>query len=215
MDYPVMEALTGLLVSKTLDVTQYAEKVESLLSFYPQENVFAMYVPLGSHDTERILTRMGNNVDKTKLAYLFQFAFPGVPAIFYGDEIGMDGGKDPACRGAFLWDENKWNADIRNLIKTLIRLRKDHNALRRGDYCRVEHTSNESCYAFMRKTPDNQVLVVMNASTNEQKLLIKTDEIGWDDGRRVNDLILPTLQYTVIDHSIDITLPPWGGVWLA
>src|SRR4030042_4762509 len=173
VEYPVMEALTGLLASKTLDIPHFAERVEKLLTFYPEENVFAMYVPLGSHDTERILTRMGNNVEKTKLAYLFQFAYPGAPALFYGDEIGLEGGKDPACRGAFLWDEDLWNPDLHNCIKTLIRLRKNHHALRRGDYCRLNQLSNESCYAFMRKTPDNQVLVVMNASANEQRIIIK------------------------------------------
>jgi glycosidase len=51
-----------------------------------------MYVPIGSHDTERILIRIGSNLDETKLAYLFQFAYPGAPAIYYGDEIGLIGG---------------------------------------------------------------------------------------------------------------------------
>ena len=50
---------------------------------------------------------MGNNLDKTRLAFLFQFAYPGAPAIYYGDEIGLVGGKDPGCRGAFLWEETQ------------------------------------------------------------------------------------------------------------
>ena len=44
-----------------------------------------------------------------KLAFLFQFAFLGAPAVYYGDEIGLRGGKDPECRGTFPWDEGRWN----------------------------------------------------------------------------------------------------------
>jgi glycosidase len=109
MHYPVMEALTGLLLSQSMDAVHFAEKVEGLLSYYPHENVYAMYTPLGSHDTERILTKLGNDIKKARLAYLFQFAYPGAPAIYYGDEVVLTGGKDPGCRGAFPWDESKWN----------------------------------------------------------------------------------------------------------
>ena len=104
MNYPIMDALAGFLATNTLDAGHFAEKVEGLLSIYPHENAYAMYLPLGTHDTERILSRMGNNLDKTRLAFLFQFAYPGAPAIYYGDEVGLVGGKDPDCRGAFLWD---------------------------------------------------------------------------------------------------------------
>ncbi len=111
--------LAGLLATNTLDAAHFAEKVEGLLSFYPRDNAYAMYVPVDSHDTERILTRMGNNLNKTRLAYMFQFAYPGAPAIYYGDEIGLVGGKDPGCRGAFLWEETSWNIELRNFLKII------------------------------------------------------------------------------------------------
>ena len=215
MDYPVMDALAGLLASNSMNVPQFAEKVEGLLSYYPAENVNAMYVPVGSHDTERILTRMGNRVDKTKLAYLFQFAYPGAPAIYYGDEIGLAGGKDPGCRGAFLWEENKWNIEIHEFIKTLVRLRKQYIALRRGEYIKMKNISYPSCYAFVRKKADEQVLVIMNASVSDQRIIINTDEIGWEDGRRINDLIDPSKQYITTNHILEITIPAWEGIWLA
>ena len=118
MNYPVLDALIGLLVSNTMDVHQFSEKIDGLLSYYPRDHIYAMYVPVGSHDTERILTRMAS-IEKTKLVYLFQFAFPGAPAIYYGDEIGLSGGKDPDCRGAFLWDEKSWNFELPRLNKSI------------------------------------------------------------------------------------------------
>ncbi|MFZ0532061.1 MAG: glycoside hydrolase family 13 protein [Anaerolineales bacterium] len=214
MNYPVMDALAGLLTTNTLDAAHFAEKVEGLLSFYPRDNAYAMYVPVDSHDTERILTRMGNNLNKTRLAYMFQFAYPGAPAIYYGDEIGLVGGKDPGCRGAFLWEETSWNVELRNFLKTLINLRKNHIALRRGDYIGLEQNSNPASYAFARTTAEDKVLIIMNASANESKVNINVKKIGWEDGRVVVDLITAEKQYTISNHSILVTLPGWGGLWL-
>jgi glycosidase len=197
-----------------LDAAHFAEKVEGLLSFYPRDNAYAMYVPVDSHDTERILTRMGNNLNKTRLAYMFQFAYPGAPAIYYGDEIGLVGGKDPGCRGAFLWEETSWNVELRNFLKTLINLRKNHIALRRGDYIGLEQNSNPASYTFARTTAEDKVLIIMNASANESKVNINVKKIGWEDGRVVMDLITPEKQYTISNHSILVTLPGWGGLWL-
>jgi cyclomaltodextrinase len=214
MNYPIMEALAGFLATNTLDAAHFAEKVEGLLSLYPRDNAYAMYIPLDSHDTERVLTRMGNNLKKTRLAYLFQFAYPGAPAIYYGDEIGLVGGKDPGCRGAFVWEETKWNAELRNYLKTLVKLRKSHFALRRGNYIRLEQDTNPSCYAFARTSENDNVLVTMNASANEIKTIIRIDKICWEDGRGVNDLISPEKQYKIVNRSIELFLPAWGGIWL-
>jgi cyclomaltodextrinase / maltogenic alpha-amylase / neopullulanase len=214
MNYPIMDALTGLLATQSLDAVHYAEKVAGLLSLYPRENLFAMYTPLDSHDTERILTKMGNNLDKTKLAFLFQFAFPGAPAIYYGDEIGLVGGKDPGCRGAFIWEEASWNSELRRFVKDLINLRKDHPALRRGDFVTLEQAENPACYAFARTSSDESLLIVMNASDSEIGPTIKIDKLGWDEGRVVKDLLMPHSQYSVVNRSIEIKIPAWGGLWL-
>jgi glycosidase len=214
MNYPIMEAIAGFLATNTLDADHFAEKVEGLLNLYQHENAYAMYTPLDSHDTERILTRMGNNLAKTRLAYLFQFAYPGAPAIYYGDEIGLVGGKDPGCRGAFLWEETMWNTELLNYLKTLVRLRKNHIALRRGNYIRVDGNTNPTCYAFARSTADDKVLVIMNASASKLNPKISVEKIGWEDGRIVNDLVTSARHYKITNGSIELVLPAWGGVWL-
>jgi glycosidase len=214
MNYPVMDALIGLLVSNTMDVHQFSEKIDSLLSYYPRDHIYAMYVPVGSHDTERILTRMVS-IEKTKLVYLFQFAFPGAPAIYYGDEIGIRGGKDPECRGAFIWDEISWNFELRDLIKVLVDLRKRHGALRRGEFASVKNISNPACYAFLRKSFNDKVLIIMNTSNREQIIQIAADEMGWEEKQKLVDLINPSKEYFIANHILKINLPAWGGIWLA
>lgn len=214
MNYPVMEAISGLLTA-SMDVARFGEKIENSLTFCARENVYAMYVPLDSHDTERILTKLGDDMNKVRLAYLFQFAYPGAPAIYYGDEIGLTGGKDPGCRGAFTWDESKWNAGLRDYLKTLIKIRRERNALRNGDFQRVGKDLNPLCYAFLRKAGEERVLVILNPSPSEQHVTIQADEIGWEEGQMISDLIQPKEQHNISNHQLDISLPAWSGTWLA
>jgi glycosidase len=214
MNYPVVEALSGLLVTNTIDVEHFAQKVEGLISYYPAENAYAMLNCLSTHDTERLLTRMGNHIGKAKLAYLFQFAYPGAPSIYYGDEIGLTGVKDPGCRGAFPWNENSWNNDMRNFIQTLVRMRTSHPALRRGEYIHIKSPDNPNFYIFVRKMPGDQVLIVMNASNTDQSTKINLTEQTWFDRTELNDLIDPYKHYEITDHEFVIKLPPWGGTWL-
>jgi len=213
MNYPVRDALTDLLVSNTINTQQFFEKIDGLLSFYPHDHTYAMYVPVGSHDTERILTRMAS-IEKTKLVYLFQFAYPGAPAIYYGDEIGLTGGKDPSCRGAFVWDEKSCNIELRDLIKRLIELRKQHIALRRGEFVSVKNISNSACYTFLRKWYDDKILIIINASNCEERIDINANELGWEEGQKIVDLIDRSKEYFITDHMLIINLLAWSGIWL-
>jgi cyclomaltodextrinase len=215
MNYPMMDAVVGFVGTNSLDSSHFLQKINELLTVYPRENCYAMFNLLGSHDTERILTRMGNNLDKIRLAYLFQFAFPGAPVIYYGDEIGLVGGKDPACRGAFLWDELSWNRELRNYIKKLINLRKEHVALRRGDIKVITQDETTNCFMYSRSIAEDRILIVMNASPAEQKVKIKTDMYNWQDGGVVKDLIDPSRTFMVNNQLLEIILPGWGGMWLA
>jgi glycosidase len=215
MNYPVRDAILRLLFAGTLDMPHFAEKIEGLLASYPRENAYAMYVPLGSHDTERLLTKVDNSISKAKLAFIFLFAYPGAPAIYYGDEIGLTGGKDPECRGAFPWNKKHWNTEVRDLVKTLITLRKANPVLRRGDYQRVCLDMKNACYAFARVSGDEKIMVALNASPEEQEFCVSIDVLDWEEGRVLQDLLTPGKHYTVSNRCFDIQLPPWGGTWVA
>ena len=55
------------------------------------------------------------------------FMYIGIPCLYYGDEIGLEGGYDPDSRRCFIWDNNKWNNKIYKYIKDLITIHKDYN----------------------------------------------------------------------------------------
>lgn len=213
MNYPLREALVGLLNGK-LDANGLIEKLETLLhKKYPPENVYAMYNPLGSHDTERILTMLNGDQNKLKLAWLIQMALPGAPAVYYGDELGLEGGKDPECRKAFPWESLEQKTDLRNYLRSLIHWRKRLLMLRRGSYQRVLAEDGRGCLAFARSLGEQRLAVAVNASSTRRQVRLNAKKIGWRDGLIITDL-LTSEQYIVSGDWLNLILPPWSGVWL-
>jgi cyclomaltodextrinase / maltogenic alpha-amylase / neopullulanase len=212
MNYPVKDALIKLLMDREA-VGQFSEKVDGLFKIYPQENLYAMYVPLGSHDTERILTALEGNFDKLKLAYLFQFAFPGAPAIYYGDEVGLEGGRDPECRAAFPWDPAQWKGDLQSWVRELIALRKMRTSLRRGDYSKIMVDDEKGILAFTRTLGEESTLIVLNTSKDKQDTKIPVKFMNWHEGQMVRSL-LDHRPFRVTSGKLPITLTPLSGMYI-
>ncbi len=211
MHYPVKDALLALLTGKN-DISQFAEKVEGFFKIYPRENIFSMYVPLDSHDTERFITLMGSDLKKLKLAFLFIFGYPGAPAIYYGDEVGLEGGKDPDSRRAFPWDPEDWKGDLRPWMQNLIAVRKGRASLRRGEYARIMVDELNGVYAFARALGEEKTLIALNVSSKTVDVQIPAQAL-WRNGQTLRSL-LDSRPFSVQDGKISLSLPPWGGVYI-
>lgn len=212
MNYPVAKALLALLCGQMM-ASRFLDQVEAILRMYPRQNAYAMYQVLGSHDTERILTMLGNDFRKLQLAYLFAFAYPGAPAIYYGDEVGIEGGKDPDCRRTFPWDERQWKPGFRPFIKSLIAARKSSLALRRGDFHRVMVDDGQTTLAFARVHEGEKVLVILNASDKPAQVTIPIGTLGWEAGMELTS-ILDGQRCGMNELGLKLELPGWGGRWL-
>ncbi len=205
MNYPLREAILGLLGGQ-MSLTAFANRVEELLSVYPRENVYAMYNLLGSHDTERILTHFNFDQQRVKLANAFLFSYPGLPAIYYGDEIGLSGGKDPDCRGTFPWDANVWNHELWSWYQKLAQIRGQEDVLRLGDYRRLALDEAKGCYAFTRALPGSTVLGVINASRDQQKLTVSTASLGLAESCVCRDLLSGST-FSASASQLELTIP--------
>lgn len=212
MNYPVRTLVLDLLTQKT-SLTKFAKETLKWLTRYPRENAYAMYGLLGSHDTERFLTKIDGHLDKAKLGYLFLMTYPGAPAIYYGDEIGMLGAGDPDCRGTFQWDESQWNIPLRNWIKKLIRLRKDKVALRRGDYQILKCDDKSGALVYLRREDSDCSLIAMNISDETLNFEIDISAAGISNKSVLRNM-LALDEYEVVDQKITIKLPCWSGVLL-
>ncbi len=177
MNYPFAEAIVRFVRGGT--ALELNQTVCTILENYPPQAVALLMNHIGTHDTARILTRLGkgeaagdrawqsaqvlsaeeyaNGVRLLKLAAVLQYTLPGVPSLYYGDEAGMQGYGDPFCRGAFPWDTA--DRDITEFYGILGNLRKKHTAFRDGDYLPI--TVTDSVIAFVR-SGEYPVLVVVN-----------------------------------------------------
>jgi cyclomaltodextrinase / maltogenic alpha-amylase / neopullulanase len=146
---------------RPLDAVGFANWIDYLLGLYDPAINFVQLNLLDSHDTARFITIAGDDQSALKLGWLFLFTYIGAPCIYYGDEVGLCGGPDPFCRDSFPWNKQEWNQDLRSFVKHLTSLRHAHPALRRGDYNRLY--AKDNIYAFSRCTPDEKIIVVINA----------------------------------------------------
>ncbi len=169
-------AETGLKALDALNAEQYAEALQKLVSMYPQEVTYAQMNLLGSHDTPRILTVLGNDVKATKLAVLMQMTFVGAPCVYYGDEIGLEGGRDPDCRRGMPWDQNQWDKNFFEYTRRCIEMRTALAAMRRGTF-QVLHAHNR-CLAFARELENQKIIVAINADHINQDLQLSQEHDG-------------------------------------
>jgi glycosidase len=126
MNYPLRNQLVDL-VNGNLSVDDWVQAGLTLKEHYPQSVFQNNFNNVGTHDTERILTALDNDTKKLALLINLFFAVPGVPCIYYGDEVGVTGGKDPDNRRFFPW--GKENNEIQGIYADAIHRRQTDPAL--------------------------------------------------------------------------------------
>ena len=159
---PQVVAPVNLTLQPPLDAPGYRAAVERLLAAYPEEAHRGNLNLLGSHDTARVLSMVGEDADSVVLAAALVFCFPGAPCIFYGDEIGLGGHHDPGARAGFPWARpDSWNGRLLEAFRGLTALRRAHAALRRGAYRHLH--AEGSVYACGRDLEGEHLVVALNA----------------------------------------------------
>jgi glycosidase len=139
---------------------------------YQEEGVRAMMNLIDSHDTERFLTTAGGDTRRLKLAMLFAMTYVGVPSIYYGDEVAMEGGGDPDCRRPFhwAWPEETRRADVHEYVRSLISLRKDRTCLVAGSFKTL--LAEGPVYAYRRMDGAEDAVVLLNAGEIERSVSV-------------------------------------------
>ena len=130
MNYPLTNSIRDFFCIGQMNAEEFKYSINNVNVSYPRQVNEVTFNLVGSHDTTRMLTFAGGNIEKLKLAYLFMFTQGGCPCIYYGDEVGMEGLQTPECEGqreCMVWDENKQNKDILDFIKDIIQIRKEND----------------------------------------------------------------------------------------
>ncbi|MGC3996454.1 MAG: alpha-amylase family glycosyl hydrolase [Anaeromyxobacter sp.] len=152
--------LPGLppIVSVRLATQALARALLEGLSSAPWSVSLHHYNPIGSHDFPRVRSVLDGNDALHRLAAVVQFTFPGVPGIYYGDEIGMVNDPGLEQRACMVWDEKAWNRPLREFYKALVALRRGSPALQEGGFQVLAVEADT--LAYQREGPAGRVIVV-------------------------------------------------------
>lgn len=165
---------------RPLNIAEFADAIDAILNLYDPAVTQAQLNLLNSHDTPRFITSVRGDQTALRLALLFLFTFPGAPCIYYGNEIGVDGGHDPDCRKAFPWDPSRWDHGLLAFVKKCIALRRAHPALRRGTFDRLY--AEDGVYVSARALANETLIVALNVASTIRSIDVSLERLGLRDG---------------------------------
>jgi alpha-glucosidase len=131
--FPVRQWLAGESPSgerAPLDAAEACEQMQAVLAALGWQTAQHMMLHVNTHDLPRLRSVAGEAAFRA--ATLLQLALPGVPCLYYGDEVGLLGGDDPDNRRPMPWDRPEWNAEALAWLKALLDARRNSRALRAG-----------------------------------------------------------------------------------
>lgn len=176
MNYKFSSICTDYFAKRNISVEEFDGKVNSMLMRYKGPITQAQMNLLDSHDVSRFLSRCGENLQRFKLAVLFQMTFVGIPSVYYGDEKGIMGVQEREYRRPMIWKDDEISQEITVFYKKLISIRKENINAMLGSYKTIKVDKDNNIYMFMRESGDQKLLVAMNCSEKEVLVEINADE---------------------------------------
>ena len=213
MNYRFRGACVGFIALENRNAFQFDSILTAVRNEYSPEVNFALQNLIGSHDTERFLTLCGNDTAKLKLAVLFQMTYLGSPMVYYGDEIGLTGGKDPECRGTMNWDKNRWNSGLWNWYRKMISIRNQYPVFRRGTVKSIFTDIENKSIGYLREYENTEAVVILNNSTHDYELsksILGNKMISWTDILGNESTVVDTTKITVHAKSAVILMGNGG-----
>lgn len=192
-DFPMFFTLREVLlrnapVGRIADVLRHD-------ALYPRPDLLVPF--FANHDVPRFASAEGGSPAKLKLAFGLTLTLRGIPQLYYGDEIGMPGGDDPDNRRDFPggWTEDTNNAfteagrtreqqEIFSYVQELLRVRREHEALRGGQLCHL--ASDENSYVFLRASAEERLVVAFNRADKTRDLKIPLQGTPAEDRESVS-----------------------------
>ncbi|MBR5498234.1 MAG: glycoside hydrolase family 13 protein [Clostridia bacterium] len=179
MNYPFRSAIINFM--KNADAEDFLDSILTVCENYPPQVLDCLMNHLGTHDTERIFSILGGldgeGIGRSrqvqlklsekqrqtaetllKQAAIIQYTLPGVPSLYYGDEMLTEGLKDPFNRTFFPW--NKEKGEVWHLFSFLGKLRSRYKCLKNGRFVPV--SAAMGCVAYARVSDADRLLVIAN-----------------------------------------------------
>lgn len=196
------------------------EMWETMIADAGMDHILKAWMVLDNHDTARLATVFPDE-RKCRMLRILQFILPGSPCLYYGSELGMEGGDDPEQRAPMRWDLANSSNDTLTMYKKLIAFKREHPALRYGDFRRLQC---DRLFAFLRRTNSirDTVVVLANPCDHEVSDFVQLRDSKLQDFTRFIDCLSDltacnnrkkglksNIQATVFSGAVEITLKPY------
>jgi 4-alpha-glucanotransferase len=239
MNYPFRGIALDFILG-VMDAFAVHRRFMSLAENYPRQNFYAMMNLIGSHDVARILTLLGEapssesltvaqqavyrlppdkqqlGIARLKVLALWQMTFPGVPCIYYGDEAGVEGYKDPFNRKTYPWGQE--NEELLAWYKQVIAVRNAYDVFKTGEW--ISLPVHEHVYGYIRRisngknvfdqaAQDNTAVILLNSSV-DQSITVELPIRTWCHGIMV-DLLNENQEIPIVKGMLTVHLEPLAG----
>lgn len=219
MNYPFRNAVLSLI--EMGDAQIFYDILTELYASYPPSVSNSLMNILGTHDTERILTRLGDEgegelldnealsrlrlndaqrgraIERLKLASALQFTVFGVPSVYYGDEAGVEGYHDPFCRMPFPWGREE--GSLVEHYRALGALRREHPALKDGEFRFL--AAQDGFIAYERVRGKDSLTILANMGETQVYTLTGNYTDALTGERVPKELTLPTCSWRILARS--------------
>ena len=167
MNYDFRKHCKRFFGEESISSEAFDGRVTDMRMRYQEQTVFAQLNLLDSHDVSRFFSLCNGNERQYRLALIFQMTFPGMPSIFYGDELGLEGIQEADYRQPMPWNKVKAYKENESdslyvFMRNLIYLRRSENVLRRGEFRTVYTQKNGGLYIYERYSTQERIRVIIN-----------------------------------------------------
>ncbi len=223
MNYPFKDNMIGLIMGG-ISAEQFCDNIMGIFENYPKEVLYSLMNIAGTHDTARIKTVLGGQnvpdnlgerekwsfslegaeetlaINRQMLMAFMQMTFVGVPCVYYGDEIGMEGLCDPYNRKPYSW--RKINPELLAFYKEMIKLRNENQFIKTGEFIPLYARDGVFVYmreisggkdVFGRKAKNGAGLFAVNCSDRQQSIILEN---------------IPNKALEILDGEVKISLNP-------
>ena len=235
MNYPFRKSFIEFCLGD-IDSKMVNKEIMKLYENYPLDHFYSLMNLVGTHDRSRIITVLGQapdegelsqseredfkleqdkldlSIKRLKLISLMQMTLPGVPSIYYGDEVGVEGYSDPINRRTYPWGNE--NQEILDWFKKITKVRTDYDVFKTGAFTLLDldpdvfgftRQIKDSKDVFKRDKENNFALVLINRSDKEIDIKVDLD----NDTKKLYNL-LEDKELDTSDGSVNIKLPSFG-----
>ena len=183
MNYDFRKHCKRFFAEGSVDAAEFDGRVTDMRMRYRRQTVYAQLNILDSHDVSRFLSVCGEDRRRYKLAIVFQMCFPGIPSVFYGDELGVTGIREEEYRQPMPWGRQD---ELYAFFEQAIRMRKQQKALTQGDYHTLNAVAGSRFYGFERTYEKQRVMIFLNMEEAKMTCSIPENaeilmQEGWKD----------------------------------